>query len=122
MRDFQIAGEAAYDFNQLKSTALLGDSTFSFAYYYQDQTSPAIFSAIPSIITGLPSTATQVFAKRGVINIAQAKFAFIPRNSSINIPVSATWSNRTELVTNSVWRGQVGISYNFDSLFSTSPK
>jgi len=119
VRDFQISGEAAYNFNQLKTSSFLGDSTFSLAYYYQDQTSPAILNGTPSIITGLSSTATQVFAKRGVINIAQAKFAFIPRNSSINIPVSATWSNRTELVTNPVWRAQVGISYNFDSLFSS---
>jgi hypothetical protein len=34
------------------------------------------------------------------------------------LPLSFTWSNRTELVANSpLWRGQVGISYSFDSLF-----
>jgi hypothetical protein len=121
VRDFQVSGEGAFNFNQLKSTPLLGDSTFSLAYYYQDQTSPAILTAAPANISGLPSTVTSAFAKRGVINIAQAKFAFIPRNSTINIPVSVTWSNRTELVTNPAWRGQVGITYNFDSLFS-APK
>jgi hypothetical protein len=122
VRDFQVSAEGAYNFNQLKNSAFLGDSTASLAYYYQDQTSPAILNATPSIITGLPSTATQVFAKRGVINVAQAKFAFIPRKSSINIPVSVTWSNRTELVTHPEWRGQVGISYSFDSLFSALGK
>lgn len=122
VRDFQVSGEGAFNFNQLKSTPLLGDSTFSLAYYYQDQTSPAILTAAPATISGLPSTATSVFAKRGVVNIAQAKFAFIPRNSTINIPVSVTWSNRTELVTNQAWRGQVGIAYNFDSLFSAPKK
>jgi hypothetical protein len=118
VRDFQVSGELAYNFNRLKSSSFLGDSTGSVAYYYQDQTSPAILNATPSIITGLPSSATQVFAHRGVINVAQAKFSFIPRSLPISLPVSVTWSNRTELVTHSLWRGQIGFSYNFDSAFN----
>jgi hypothetical protein len=59
-----------------------------------------------------------VYAARGVINIAQAKFTLNPANSGFNIPVSVTWSNRTELVTSPAWKGQIGISYDLDSLFS----
>jgi hypothetical protein len=127
VRDFQIAGEGSYGFgdkNGQTSNPFLGTSTASLAYYYQDQTSPAILNVTPGqpasgvTITGLPSTATQVYAQRGVINVAQGKFTWIPSNWNINFPVSVTWSNRTELVTSPVWRGQLGISYDFDSLFS----
>ncbi|RXH56690.1 hypothetical protein [Granulicella sibirica] len=123
LRDFQAAGELAYTFGSTK-TSFLGQSTASAAYYYQDQTSPSILNITPGepvsgiTFTSLPSTATQVFAKRGVINLAQMKFNFIPGKGSIDVPVSVTWSNRTELVTQPVWRTQVGISYDFDSLFS----
>jgi hypothetical protein len=124
MRDFQIAGETSYDFSKMKKSTILGHSTASAAYYFQDQTSPAILNVTPGqpasgvTITGLPSTATQVYAQKGNINIVQGKFTFSPGTSGLTVPVSFTWSNRTELVTNNpLWRGQVGISYNFDSLF-----
>jgi hypothetical protein len=54
-----------------------------------------------------------VFAQRGVVNLAQMKFNFILGKGSNNIPLSVTWSNRTVLVTQPAWRGQVGISYDF---------
>lgn len=126
LRDIQAAGEISYDFSKLKKASILGHSTVSGAFYFQDQTSPAILNVTPGqpvtgvTITGLPSSATQVFAQKGNIGIAQGKFTLTPNSSSISLPVSVTWSNRTELVTNAVWQGQVGISYNFDSLFGSS--
>ena len=124
LRDFQIAGEGSFDFSKLKKSTVLGHSTASVAYYFQDQTSPAILNVTPGqpasgvTITGLPSTATQVYAQKGNIDIVQGKFTYSPGSSSITLPLSFTWSNRTELVANDpLWRGQVGISYNFDSLF-----
>jgi hypothetical protein len=107
----------------MKKSSILGHSTATAAFYFQDQTSPAILNVTPGqpasgvTITGLPSTATQVYAQKGKIGIGQGKFTYSPGSSSISIPISVTWSNRTELVTNSIWRGQVGISYDFDSLF-----
>jgi hypothetical protein len=128
VRDFQVAAEATYNFGSGKTpNPIFGNSTASLAYYYQDQTSPAILNVTPGqpvtgiTFTGLPSTATQVYATRGVINIGQAKFTLNPGNLGINIPISFTWSNRTELVTSPSWRGQIGISYDLDSLFSKSP-
>jgi hypothetical protein len=125
VRDFQVAAETTYDFGKGKTPNLIfGNSTGSVAYYYQDQTSPAILNVTPGqpvtgiTFSGLPSTATQVYAARGIINIGQAKFTLNPANSGFNIPVSVTWSNRTELVTSPAWKGQIGISYDLDSLFS----
>jgi hypothetical protein len=124
LRDAQVAAEASFDFSKLKKATLLGHSTGSAAYYFQDQMSPAILNVTPGqpaagvTITGLPATATQVYAQTGIINIFQGKFTFSPGSSSISLPISFTWSNRSELVANNpLWRGQIGISYDFDSLF-----
>jgi len=70
--------------------------------------------------TGLPANATQVYAQKGDIDIAQLKFTYSPGSSSTKIPFGITWSNRTELVTHSLWGAQIGLSYDFDSLFGSS--
>jgi hypothetical protein len=120
LRDFQLAGEADYDLG----SKLGSGSSAGIAFYSQDQTSPAILNVTPGNpvtgvnFIGLPSGATQVFAKKGLINVAQAKMTIGSSGSGFSFPVAVSWSNRTELITKSVWRGQVGFFYNFDSLFS----
>ncbi len=121
---FRSPRETSYDFSKRKKSSILGHSTASAAYYFQDQTSPAILNVTPGqpasgvTITGLPSTATQVYAQKGNIDIVQGKFTYSPGSSNITLPLAFTWSNRTELVANNpLWRAQVGISYSFDSLF-----
>jgi hypothetical protein len=126
LRDVQIAGEASYDFSKGKKLSLIGNSLASAAYYFQDQTSPAILNVTPGTpvsgvtFVGLPSSATQVYGQTGKVHIVQGRFTYTPGTSGVSIPISISWSNRTELVVNanSIWRGQVGISYDFDSLFS----
>jgi hypothetical protein len=128
LRDYQFAGEISHTFGSASnsSTTLLGQSTVSAAYYYQYQTAPSILNVSPTqpvsgvTFTNLPSTANQVFAQRGVINLVQGKFTFIPGKGGFNIPIAVTWSNRNELVTQPIWRTQIGISYDLDSLFSKS--
>ncbi|MBB5341465.1 hypothetical protein [Tunturiibacter gelidoferens] len=48
LRDIQVASEASYDFSKAKKATIIGHSTASAAYYFQDQTSPAILSVTPS--------------------------------------------------------------------------
>jgi hypothetical protein len=122
LRDVQFAFEADHDFSiTLPASGKVG-MTSSAAFYFQNQRSPAILNVTPGnpvngvTITGLPSTATQVYAQTGNISVGQLKLT-IGSGSSIKVPFSVTYSNRTELVTSPVWRGQVGISYDFDSLF-----
>jgi hypothetical protein len=122
LRDVQAAAEVDYD---LTSIGILGSgSSAGLAYYYQNQESPAILNVNPAnpvlgvTFTGLPAGATQVFATKGTIHIAQAKLALGSGQSSFHFPVAVTWSNRTELVSKPEWRGQIGISYDFDSLFA----
>jgi hypothetical protein len=123
LRDIQVAGQADHNF-QLQSaiTGKIG-MTLTGAYYFQHQSSPAILNVDPSSpvpgvsFTGLPANATQVFAQKGNISIGQVKLS-VGSGSNIKVPISVTYSNRTELITKPTWRGQIGISYDFDSLFA----
>jgi hypothetical protein len=121
LRDIQLAFEGDHN---LPKWGILGTPTFSAAYYFQDQTSPAILNVMPSgpvsgvTFAGLASNATQVFAEKGKISIGQVRIALGSSKSGLRFPIAITGSNRTELITKSKLGGQVGISYDFDSLFS----
>ena len=45
-----------------------------------------------------------------------------PPRSGVKVPVSVTYSNRTELIDKPTWRAQIGITYDFDSLFAAVSK
>ena len=123
LRDIQAGFEADRDMGALPA---LGPAVLSGSYYFQNQTSPAILNVSPSSpitginFTGLPPGTTQVFAQKGAIHVAQLRLGLGPSHSNLRFPISVSWSNRTELITKPVWRGQIGISYDFDSLFSGS--
>ena len=69
---------------------------------------------------GLTAFNQQEIEERGHIGLFQAKLEFPTANNAIRIPLSLTYSNRTELIAESDVRGQVGISFNLDSLFATT--
>jgi hypothetical protein len=124
VRDVQAGAELAYLFApSLDSGSLrtaIGDITLAGGYSYQDQTSPAILTG-PALtdFTGLPSSTTTAYAKRGVIHVAQVRMG-LGSGTNISYPLSFTYSNRTELVTHPTWGVQFGVSYNLNSLFSSS--
>jgi hypothetical protein len=121
LRDIQAGVEADHNPYNLGSSLT---ATFSAAYYFQDQTSPAILNVTPSspisgvTFTGLSSTATQVFTQKGKIHVGQLKITLGNSSSGWKFPIAITGSNRSELITKSTIGAQVGISYDFDSLFS----
>ena len=55
--------------------------------------------------------------KPGHIGVFQSKLEFPTANNAMRIPLSFTYSNRTELINESDVRGQIGISFNLDALF-----
>jgi hypothetical protein len=124
MRDIQAGAELSYLFappaNGSALRTFLGDVTVAGAYSYQDQTSPAILTG-PALsdFTGLPSSTTTVYAKRGVIHLGQLKIGF-GTGTNINFPLAFTYSNRTELVVHPTWGLQFGISYNLTSLLTSA--
>jgi hypothetical protein len=55
--------------------------------------------------------------RRAISEFQQAKVTFSVKGSPVRIPVALTWANRTELISASEVRGNVGILLNMDSLF-----
>jgi hypothetical protein len=101
--------------------------TLSGAFYDQYQSSPAILNVTPGspvdgvTFSGLPSTATQIYSQKGNVALGQIKLS-IGGGSAVTVPLSMTYSNRTELITTPSWKAQIGISYDFDTLFLGSGK
>lgn len=104
--------------------SFIGANAVSGAYYFQHQTSPAVLTVnpgqpIPGVtFINLPSGASQVFAEKGNLHIGQLKLVIGAGTSSVRFPLSISYSSRTELIAHPSWRGQIGVSYDFDSLFS----
>jgi len=92
----------------------LGDTTLTGAYYYQDQTSPSILNGPPSTVTfsNLPTTASQIYATRGPIDLGQLRLSF-GTGKSVRVPIAITYSNRSELITHPVKGLQFGVNYSF---------
>lgn len=123
LRDSQFAGEIAHDFSANSSALGQLSFTVSSAAYYQFQSSPAILNVTPGApvdgvtFVGLPSTATKAFASKGNLGLWQLKMS-TGSASGFKVPLSVTYSNRTELIAKPTWKAQIGVSYDFDSLFS----
>jgi outer membrane lipopolysaccharide assembly protein LptE/RlpB len=49
--------------------------------------------------------------------VFQAKLEMPTAKNAMRIPLSFTYSNRTELINESDVRGQIGISFNLDAMF-----
>jgi hypothetical protein len=56
--------------------------------------------------------------RRGNIGLFQTKVSIPIKNSGVTIPISLTYASRTELVKESDRRGNIGITFDLDSLFS----
>lgn len=120
LRDFQAGLEAD---RNLPKFGPLDASTFGLACYFQDQTSPAILNVTPGSpvsgvnFAGLSSNATQIFGQTGLIGLGQIKIT-LANSKGFSFPFAVSGSNQTELLTNTkpLFRAQIGISYDFDSL------
>ena len=123
LRDSQFAAEVSHPFSVTLPGSGATNFTVSGAFYDQYQSSPSILNVTPGApvdgvtFTGLPSTATQVYGTKGNIAIGQVKLT-AGGGSAVTVPLSLTYSNRTELITSPTWKAQIGLSYDFDSLFS----
>ena len=127
-RDFQAGTEldTAFCTSTLNLVgSFLGNSTVGFTYYYQDQVSPSILKVTPGTplpgisIVGLASSTSSVFASRGPINFVQLKYG-LGTGKNVKFPIAVSWSNRTDLITHSLWSAQFGVSYDFSSLLGSS--
>ncbi len=119
-RDAQVGAQIQRDIGKLLSVP----AALSASYYFQYQNAPAVLNVTPGTplpgitFTGLPSNADQVFAQTGNLHLGQLRLVLSPGQSNVRFPVAVSYSNRTELINKPTWRAQVGISYDFDSLFA----
>jgi hypothetical protein len=57
-------------------------------------------------------------ARTGNIGLFQSKLTIPVKGSGIKIPISFTYSNRTELIKEKDVRGSIGFTLDLDSIFS----
>jgi len=124
LRDVQIAGEIGHDFSVNSSLARPLNFTLSTAGYFQYQSSPSILNVTPGApvdgvtFVGLPATATKAYADTGNLGLWQLKVT-TGSGSAVKVPLSVTYANKTELIDKPTWKAQIGVSYDFDSLFGS---
>jgi hypothetical protein len=107
-RDFRAGGQATF---RLREIPNYGVPTLSFAglYTYLHQQPLGL---------GIVAFNDAQIKEVGHIGLFQAKLEFPVGKNGVRIPISFTASNRTELIKETEVRGQIGISFNLDSLFS----
>jgi hypothetical protein len=72
---------------------------------------------IPGTNISVPQNSQVFTSTPGWIGVAQTKLVFnIGKGTSI--PVAVKWSNKTDLLTGSDWKGQFGLSYDLSALSS----
>jgi len=103
-RDFQLSGQLDVPLGDIART---GPFVFTFSGKYQH-----VFSDITT--TGTTPTTLE----KGNIGIGQFKFTIPVKGSGVKIPLSVTFSNRTEFIKESKVRGNIGITFDLDTLFS----
>ncbi len=119
LRDLQAAVQAD---RRLGDIPKLGPATLTLAYYYQWMKDNALIT-IPAGNTApgtgivLPGAASTLLATKGNIDIFQAKVTVPIKGGTVKVPISFTWSNRTELINESEKRGQIGLTLDLDSIF-----
>ena len=118
LRDVQAAGQLE---RRLGEVPNLGNAVMTFAGYYQWMKEDALITIGPGNVAPgsgivLPGTAAKLLGTKGNIGIIQGKLT-LPMTTMIKVPLSVTWSNRTELIKESDTRGQVGVTFDLDSLF-----
>lgn len=55
---------------------------------------------------------------KGSIGVGQLKLTIPVKGSGVRIPISFTFANRTELIKEKIVRGNIGITFDLDSIFS----
>jgi hypothetical protein len=84
--------------------------TLTFSYLYLNLLEEPLGEKI--LVNGVEQS------RKGPINFGQVKLEFPTGSSGVRIPLSMTFSNRTELIKENQVRGQIGITFDFDKIFS----
>jgi hypothetical protein len=108
VRDFQLSGEADVP---LKEIGTLGVPTLTFA---------GVFLSLQQQPLGMPIEVNGVTVNmKGNLGLAQAKISFpVKKGSGVRVPLSITYASRTEFNREHDVSGQIGVTFNLDSVFA----
>jgi hypothetical protein len=106
-RDFKAGVAGTF---RLRDLANYGAPALSFAALY-------VYLHQEPLGLGLIAFNDAAINKPGHIGVFQAKLELPTARNAMRIPLSFTYSNRTELIKETDVRGQIGISFNLDALF-----
>ena len=106
-RDFKAGVAGTF---RLRDLANYGAPALSFAALY-------VYLHQEPLGLGLIAFNDAAINKPGHIGVFQAKLELPTAKNAMRIPLSFTYSNRTELINETDVRGQIGISFNLDALF-----
>ncbi|PYR73123.1 MAG: hypothetical protein DMF87_26620 [Acidobacteria bacterium] len=104
VRDVQFSGQMDI---KMGSADTVGAFVLSFAGRYSRQ----LENSFNDDGVMLPNT-------KGTTAVGQLKLTVPVKGSGVRIPLSVTFANRTELITESVVRANVGLTYDLDVLFA----
>ncbi len=107
-RDAQVSGKWDIPVGGISGFLSKGTLTFSGLYEHLHQKPLGITLSINDQTVNQP----------GNIGIFQAKYSIPLGDSGVQIPISFTASNRTELIKEKDMRGNIGISFDLDKLFA----
>ncbi len=96
---------------QLPEIQQLGKGTLTFSGLYMNLLEQPL--GMPIMVNG------QVVNTKGDIELGQAKLTFpVKKGSGVNIPLSFTYASRTELNKEHDIRGNIGVTFDLDSIFA----
>lgn len=107
-RGFQAAVQADIALGQQSATSTVGSLTkpsLAFAYLSQDVNENAAVSWGGKSYLVAP----------GRIHVVQAKVTIPAKGTGLKVPLSVSWSNRTELIQEKTVRAQIGVTWDFDA-------
>ena len=112
VRDIRVSLEADW---QLTALAKLSKPTVSLSGQYLNLIAEPLGQQV--MLNGV------TIVRRGPMEVFQAKLSIpVGGSSGVKIPVSFTYASRTELVKESDVRGNIGITFDLDTLFSQKTK
>jgi hypothetical protein len=114
-RDFQFAAQL----DRPLGDAIAHPATLTVAGYVQYQFDPSVINIgpgnlVPGTSITLPSNAQVLLGTKGTLGIVQGKIT-INSKAGINIPIGVSWANKTNLLNATDVRGNIGITYDFNS-------
>jgi hypothetical protein len=116
IRDFQFAAQ----FDRPLGDPINHPTTLTVAAYVQCQFDPSVLNIGPGNLAPgtnitLPQNAQVLLGSKGLQAIVQGKIT-INLKSGLNIPIAVSWANKTNLLSATDVRGNIGLTYNFDSI------